>query len=100
MMEYTSVNCFRLSLTSESPAMDDCWPERWANRIPRKPQASRKKTTRKSDRRELRAIVRFLRLRASFHPSYRADIGQYITNLDCPGPGSSPRVTIPKSRTK
>src|SRR5271165_4451554 len=77
MMEYTSVNCFRLSLTSESPAMDDCWPERWANRIPRKPQASRKKTTRKSDRRELRAILRFPSLRACFHPSYHADYTVY-----------------------
>src|ERR1700736_687356 len=58
---YTSVNCFKLSLTSESPVIDDCWPDRWANRIPRKPQASKKKTTRKSDRRELRAILYFLR---------------------------------------
>jgi hypothetical protein len=32
---------------------------RWAKRIPRKPHARRKKTTRKSDRRELRAILNF-----------------------------------------
>ena len=33
---------------------------------------------------------RFPSLRAYFHPSYRADIRQYITTLDCPGPGLSP----------
>ena len=87
------MNCFRLSLTSESPVIDDCWPERWANRIPRKPQASRKKTTRKSERRELRAILRFPSLRASFHPSYGAEYKQYITTLDCPESEKSPPVT-------
>ena len=41
-----------------------CCPVRWAKRMPRKPQANRKKNTRKSERRELRAIlISFLRLR-------------------------------------
>src|SRR5215470_1501834 len=47
--------------------------------MPRNPQARRKKTTRKSDRRELRAILRFPSLRACFHPSYCAEYTQYIT---------------------
>jgi hypothetical protein len=41
--------------------------------MPRQPQATRKKATRKRDRRELRAILEFPSLRARFHPSYGAE---------------------------
>src|ERR1700751_4567974 len=80
--------------------MDDCWPERWANRIPRNPQARRKKTTRKSDRRELRAILKFPSLRACFHPSYRAEYRQYTTSLDFPGAGWLPSIPVLSMRCK
>src|SRR6202051_5152397 len=93
---YTSVNCFRLSLTSESPVIDDCWPERWANKIPRKPQASKKKTTRKRERRELRAILNSF-VEGLPPPSYGAESKHYITTLDCPGMGLSPLVTASRS---
>jgi hypothetical protein len=47
--------------------------------MPRNPQASRKKTTRKSERRELRAIFEISFVEGVFHPSYGAEYSQYIT---------------------
>src|SRR5215469_3271877 len=58
--------------------------------MPRNPQARRKKTTRKSDRRELRAIFEIPSLRANIHPIYCTEYRQYIITFDGTGPVGLP----------
>src|SRR5581483_9885857 len=54
------VNCLRLSFTSESLELLEGFTF-WPKSMPRKPQLTRMRTTRNSERRELPTILDFLR---------------------------------------
>src|SRR5258708_5700134 len=58
MVSYTSVNCFRLSRTSESLLGAVAGLILCANSIPSRPNVAKTKTIRKRERRELPAMYR------------------------------------------
>src|ERR1039457_4068178 len=73
MVSYTSVNCFKLSRTSESLLGVVAGLTFCANSIPSKPNRARTKTIRKSERRELPAMFRHPRAGTSRAPATPSD---------------------------